>query len=363
MLEELELSSLIPNPFNVRSATGDDSPDLASLSDSLRQNGLLVPIRVRVSRQREGFFEIVCGHRRYFAALNLGWKKIRSEIVSVSDLEMMLQCFVENSQRKEVSDYEKGLAFERMNREFGLTYDQIGEKVGISKQHVSNYIAMLRLFSEEELCSSPGLRESLNCITEHHARLLSRIDSFESRKDLIDLVSRQRVSFKELSNIVSRLRSWYPFDEENQKEGFPKVDRIEESDKRDIAAVVREEYETAGRMDFETFRKLHRFGEGFSLYSAFPPLKRFQGKDALSKEKDWFYHIALQSKPKIEWLNIELLSPDVALVTLTLKYSRENGLQLRNRGTMVLTKKESLWKIYHEHFSSLEETRANMIEV
>ena len=104
------------------------------------------------------------------------WKSIRAELVEATDFEMMTQSLMENFGREDITDYEKAVVFNKLNKDFGKTYDDIGKIAGISKSHISGYISMLRMFDQQDLLSNPRLAESMLKITEHHARILTRVE-------------------------------------------------------------------------------------------------------------------------------------------------------------------------------------------
>ncbi len=328
-------------------------------------------MKVRPDTKHEGCYELVFGHRRVMAARNLGWETIRAEVVNVSNEEMMGQSLVENFEREDLSDYEKALIFERMNKEFGKTYEQIGKMIGISKQHVSNYLAMLRLFDPEVLSSYPELLDSLRKMSEHHARALSRIEDVSTKMDLSRMIVKDSLTVKELTNIVGRLRSWFTVGENVESKSYnqndekdiwsgalqeEKNDGARDNDVEEITKTVLNEFRLAHKGDFNSYKDIHLFGEGFSIYSAFPPFCRFEGHDALSKERKWFYDIAPNLTWKIRDLKINVLGK-VSLATLSVAYSGtylHNPFKMELRGTVVLTKKNVAWKILHEHWSRLD---------
>ncbi|MGI0079532.1 MAG: ParB/RepB/Spo0J family partition protein [Nitrososphaerales archaeon] len=361
---ELPLASIESNPYNSRIKYHPTAID--RLAQSFRSNGQLSVVKVRPSAQHEGHYELVFGHRRVMAARKLGWKTIRAEVVNTSEEEMIDQSLVENFEHEDLSDYEKAVIFERMSNEFGRTYEQIGKMLGISKQHVSNYMGMLRLFSPEVLSSNPELLEAIQQMSEHHARVLSRIDDLNTKIDLASMIARDKLSVKELTNIVGRLRSWFTVEEiqyegsradegeiwcdptENIRDG-----RYQEDDIEEITKIVVNEFRLAHKGDFNSYKDMHLFGEGFSIYSAFPPFGRFEGGEALSKEREWFYEIAPKLSWKIRDLKIDILG-EAALATLTVSYSGKylgDSLKMELRGTVVLTRKDVSWKILHEHWS------------
>ncbi|MFI5422290.1 MAG: ParB/RepB/Spo0J family partition protein, partial [Nitrososphaerales archaeon] len=171
MLIDLPLDNIETNPFNPRI----NFIGLRDLVSSFKTNGQLSPIRVRQSARNKDKYQLIFGHRRVMAAKKLGWKTIRAEVVSVSDQKMAIESLAENLDRKDLSDYEKGLMFDRIKNEFGISFAEIGRVLEISRQHVSNYAAMLNLFSPEKLSANPELLEFLFKITEHHSRILLTI--------------------------------------------------------------------------------------------------------------------------------------------------------------------------------------------
>jgi ParB family chromosome partitioning protein len=363
MLLELPLESIESNPYNSRTKYHSASVD--RLAQSMRSNGQLSVVKVRPSSNHEGQYELVFGHRRVMAARKLGWKKIRAEIINASEEVMINESLVENFEHEDLSDYEKALIFERMNKEFGRTYEQIGKMLGISKQHVSNYMGMLRLFSPEVLSSNPELLESIQHMSEHHARVLSRVNDLNTKTDLARMIAKDNLSVKELTNIVGRLRSWFT-PEKNERESTADDEELwfdtssvashegeQENEIEEITKIVLNEFRLARKGDFNSYKEMHLFGEGFSIYSAFPPFSRFEGDQALSKERKWFYEIAPKLTWKIRDLKINILG-EAALATLTVSYSGKylgHSLKLELRGTVVLTTRDQSWKILHEHWS------------
>ena len=375
MLLELPLASIESNPYNSRIKYSSTAID--RLAQSLRTNGQLSVVKVRPSTKHEGQYELVFGHRRVLAARKLGWKKIRAEIVNASQEEMINQSLVENFEHEDLSDYEKALIFERMNKEFGRTYEQIGKMLGISKQHVSNYMGMLRLFSPEVLSSKPELLASIQQMSEHHARVLSRVDDLNTKSDLACMIAKDNLSVKELTNIVGRLRSWFTAVERQPEviEGGIGGEKIwfddnkeirrssgQEDEIEEVAKIVLNEFRFAQSGDFDSYKDMHLFGKGFSIYSAFPPFGRFEGIEALSKERQWFYEIAPKLSWKIRDLKIDTLGK-AALATLTVSYSGKylgDSLKMELRGTVVLTRKDLSWKILHEHWSRQDVERRRL---
>jgi hypothetical protein len=319
------------------------------------------------------------------AAKKLEWKTIRAEVVCTSEKKLAIESLIENLDRKDLSDYEKGLMFDRMKNEFGFSFAEIGKLIGISRQHVSNYAAMLNLFSPERLSSDPELRESLFKISEHHARILLSVWEESSRMDLALRTIKEGLTVRDLANIVGRLRSWFPrkreFQEKNEdrESWMPNSEPVVEAEALDpirgsgltnnedyaaISRLIHRLFEFVGDRNYEGYKRFHLFHDGFSMYSVFPPLERLQGRQAISREYEWFNEIAPRFQFKIQDLSIESLDPVVALSTFTVLCfdKREPGhAAMKMVATMVLRKKWGDWAIFHEHWTKIDITKTEIL--
>lgn len=350
MIVEIPMEKIRPNPYNSRSAY--TSASIEKLAASISDSGQLAPVKVRPHPTQKEFYQLVFGHRRYYATKKLALSTIAAEVIETNDQEMIEQSLIENFQRENISDYELAMVFQKMNLEFHMTYDQIGKKVGVSRQVVSNHIAMLRLFDQDELTADPELARLLGQLTEHHARVLSRVHDRSSRRDLAKMVTREDLSVRELTNVVTRLRSW--FQEGKRIEPTP-VNSFEKNEdvRGQISEVIQDYLRFAHDGNTEAFMNLHFFGEGFSMYDDVPPYKRLDRNLALSKKKEWVSTVAPQLAFRICDQKIENLGSTV-IATIGVFYEGQLGAQgvaFKVRGTLVFTDKGGEWKIVHEHWS------------
>jgi ParB family chromosome partitioning protein len=139
-VQELRLEAIVPNRFQPRQQFSE--LELAELTASLKENGLLQPILVR--RKGDGIYELIAGERRLRAAKLAGMQKIPALVRNVSDQESMVLALVENLQRDDLNPMETARAYQRMLNEFGLTQEAIAQKVACDRSSVAN---MLRLTS------------------------------------------------------------------------------------------------------------------------------------------------------------------------------------------------------------------------
>ncbi len=327
------------------------------MAHSMSNKGQLVSIKVRPFAGKKGVYEIIYGHRRVRAAKALGWKTIKAEVIETSDLDVIEQSLIENFERKDLSDYEKGIAFERLHAEFGETYDQIGKMLGISRQHVSGFVAMARLFSDEDYRTCPSLVDAMHKLSEHHARVLAQIEDQNTRQYLALMIARDSLSVRELNNIVHRLRSW--FSREKVQEALNEDTQrklLGPDESETIKQIVLDEFRLAYTRDFESFKRMHGFDDEFTIFSSFPPTDRLEGNWALAHEKDWFYNVMPKLTFRIEDLKITILGM-AALASFRVIYSNPSKPVNKStiRATLALRKSGVQWRIFHEHWSKVED--------
>jgi len=117
---------LIDRPEEIaRLAINDE--ELTGLADSIRERGLQQPIKLA---RRDDRFLIVFGDRRFLAHKKLGLTKIRATVVDAADDEIILDRFIENVQRVNLSPLEEGLQYQGMRDKLGMSIDKIARRVG-----------------------------------------------------------------------------------------------------------------------------------------------------------------------------------------------------------------------------------------
>ncbi len=140
----LPVRSVAPNPFQPRCEFGPE--ELADLSSSIRENGLLQPILVRPAPSLEGErYELVAGERRLRAVAELGWDEIPALVRDVDDKMLLVLALVENLQREALNPVEEALGLRQLAEDFGLTHGEIAEAVGKDRSTVANILRLLRL--------------------------------------------------------------------------------------------------------------------------------------------------------------------------------------------------------------------------
>ncbi|MGC1644318.1 MAG: ParB/RepB/Spo0J family partition protein [Candidatus Sulfotelmatobacter sp.] len=142
LVVNLTIADIDKNPFQTRYVQDDDA--LEELSDSIKANGVVQPIMVRPSEE-EGRYILILGERRLLASKKAGNTQIPALVRRVSLQQAAEMTIVENLQREDLSALEQAEAFRVLSQEFSLTQQQIGERVGLSRTSVTNYMRLLKL--------------------------------------------------------------------------------------------------------------------------------------------------------------------------------------------------------------------------
>jgi ParB family transcriptional regulator, chromosome partitioning protein len=147
---EIRLDLIDENPYQTRYfGTGEPASEdfvattLEELANSIRANGVIQPISVRPGVN--GRYVLILGERRCRASKIAGKTTIPALVRKVSDQQAAEMTVVENLQRQDLNCIEQAAAFSRLSQDFKLTQEQIGQRVGISRESVSNYMRLLRL--------------------------------------------------------------------------------------------------------------------------------------------------------------------------------------------------------------------------
>jgi len=129
---------LDPNPGQPRQLMGD----LSELMASVAEKGVIEPLIVR---QRDGRFQIIAGERRWRAAQRAGLREVPVVVQEVDTRSAFERALVDNLQRSDLGPLEEAAAFQRLIDEFGLTQDQVADRIGKDRSTVANAIRLLKL--------------------------------------------------------------------------------------------------------------------------------------------------------------------------------------------------------------------------
>ncbi len=188
---DIPLTKLVTNPLQPRQSMGEE--ELRDLASSVKQHGVLQPIVVRPIRDR---FEVVAGERRWRAAASAGLETIPAVVMSLTDQEALELALVENLQREDLNSMERARAYQRLSGDFGLTQEQIADRVGKSQPSVANAIRLLNLPPEIQAALESGR------ITEGHARAILSVATDAGMLRLWERVERRGLSVREAERLA-----------------------------------------------------------------------------------------------------------------------------------------------------------------
>jgi ParB family transcriptional regulator, chromosome partitioning protein len=142
ILVEIPLTDISPNPHQPR--VHFDEETLAELATSIAQIGVLQPILVRPAAEGTGY-ELIAGERRWRAAGRAGLATIPAVIRPADDQGSVEQALVENLHRQDLTPLEEAAAYQQLIEDFGLTHEQMAERVGKSRSAITNTLRLLGL--------------------------------------------------------------------------------------------------------------------------------------------------------------------------------------------------------------------------
>jgi ParB family chromosome partitioning protein len=140
VLVEISVADITPNPHQPR--VHFDEETLGELAASITQLGVLQPVLVR----RVGdTFQLIAGERRWRAARRAGLATVPAVIRTTDDVRAVEQALVENLHRQDLTPLEEAAAYQQLIEDFGLTHDDVSQRVGKSRSTVTNTLRLLGL--------------------------------------------------------------------------------------------------------------------------------------------------------------------------------------------------------------------------
>ena len=195
-LRELPLDVISPGPYQPRSIF--DTDRLEDLAESIRHQGVIQPVVVRLSGDKQ--YELIAGERRWRAAQMAGMEKIPAIIRDVPDEVAVAMSLVENIQRENLNPIEEAVALRRLVDEFQMTHQEAGDAVGRSRSAVSNLLRLLEL--------SQDVRELVDArhLEMGHARALLTLEPALQAKAAREVVKRE-LSVRQTEQLVRRMKN------------------------------------------------------------------------------------------------------------------------------------------------------------
>ena len=249
----IETDKIKPNPYQPRHEF--DEMKLKDLSDSIRQYGILQPLvvtRKEIYKEDGGLsveYELISGERRLRASKLAGLSQVpviirNSEENDRLKLELAI---IENLQREDLNPVDRARAFQRLVDEFHFKHGEIGQKVGKSREYVSNTLRILALPEAMLNALSEGK------ISEGHTRpLLMLIDRPQEQEVLFKEIIFRKMTVREAESIARKIAT-----EKTRKKEYapdPEINEIEEKLTQSLGTRVHiERQETGGKIRIDFF--------------------------------------------------------------------------------------------------------------
>lgn len=186
---------IYPNPNQPRRRF--DFDELEGLAQSIRQNGIIQPIAVRINGQ--GKYELISGERRLRASRLVGITRLPCIIMEADDEKSALFALIENVQRCDLEFFEEACAIEKLITDYGMSREDICKKLGKAPTTISNKLRLLRI--PEEIRH----RITQENLTERHARALLRLVSFSQMERAISIIAEKRLTVAESERLITQI--------------------------------------------------------------------------------------------------------------------------------------------------------------
>lgn len=217
----VNINKVEPNKEQPRKNFDEDA--LLELSESIKQFGVLQPLIVQ---DKDTYYEIIAGERRWRAAKLAGVKEIPIIVKSLTPQERVEISLIENIQRENLNPIEEAIAYKRLLTEFHLKQDEVAERVSKSRTTVTNSMRLLKL---NEKVQQMVIDEML---TTGHARALLAIEDQEMQFTVAQKIFDEKLSVRETEKLIKKI----------MKGDLTNTDKIKEEneEKKQLKAVYHE---------------------------------------------------------------------------------------------------------------------------
>ena len=172
VVKPIPLVQISPNPDQPRKTF--DEKELHDLSESIKEQGVLVPIILRTVQNKPYLYEIVAGERRYRAAQMAGLSEIPALVKTLSDNNAMEIALIENVQRENLNPIEEAQAYQNLMEKCGYELADVSKLIGKSESYIRNLMRINSLPESVKALIKEGR------ISASHARTIAVSDDPES---------------------------------------------------------------------------------------------------------------------------------------------------------------------------------------
>jgi ParB family chromosome partitioning protein len=207
IVEHIEMKMVRPSQFSIRDKYNDHQ-EVESLISSIKEHGLLQPILIR---PYQNSFEIVAGHRRFYACKSLRWRHIPCKIRELSDKQSFEIQITENIQRKSMSALEEAEAYRKYVQDLGWGgVTELSRKIGKSEEYVSHRIQLLKLpqdVKEKIMLNKLSISQALELTNLTHENIIQFTDhiienelTIRQIREVKSAFSKEKIAIDDLLN-------------------------------------------------------------------------------------------------------------------------------------------------------------------
>jgi ParB family chromosome partitioning protein len=197
----IPLDQIAPNPRQPR--LNIDREELAELTDSIREVGVLQPLIVTYDHENDRY-TLVAGGRRLLAAAQAGLQTVPVIVRQITEQQRLELALIENLQRADLSPLESAEAYRQLVDEFGLSHEEVAGRVGKSRAAVTNTLRLLKLPASVK----NALME--NRISEGHARALLALHTPEAQDTTLHTVILRDLTVRQTEELVKKILGQVP---------------------------------------------------------------------------------------------------------------------------------------------------------
>ena len=187
----LRVSEIEPNRSQPRKFFNEDA--LKELAESLKTHGMIEPI---VVKQRDGYYEIIAGERRWRAAKLAKLKEVPVVIKDFTDREIMEIALIENIQREDLNPIEEAMAYESLIKEYDLLQEELAERLSKGRSTITNSMRLLKL---KEVARELVITGELS---SGHARTLIPVEDEDLQAMLARKIVAEKLSVRDAERLV-----------------------------------------------------------------------------------------------------------------------------------------------------------------
>jgi ParB family chromosome partitioning protein len=237
---EIDVEDIYPNPFQPRKKFSTER--IKELADSLKESGMIQPV---VVYKDEGKYYLMVGERRWRAAQYLKWKKVPAIIKNLTQDEIIIGALVENIQREDLNAIEVAEGIELLIREMNLTQEKAGERLGMNRSTLTNFLRLLKL--------PEAIKESVisGDISQGHARAILPLEDNTAMLTALSNILKNNLSVRQTEKMVKNFHKEKAAPPKLKED--PDMKKTEDKLTRILSTKVKLQYAKNGKGKIEIF--------------------------------------------------------------------------------------------------------------